>query len=346
MINIKKSDARISAWGMQGDVKTIYWASLPELPRRSKPLNLVPATIIARFYDGTEANVTAYCTFDPVNGSIVPATATNVTVTAYYVAKSGKTLKASVTLPVVYPFGLRVITDSEYKPKENYFETSSPLWDEERMPFDKTTLSTYCLWARENSDDIVSATLIENPSYTISPILVDLFGHYYGITAKKNQKQDVSVYHNLQNSPSIESFDYAIEITATATVEGTEFTSGTTYVESIPIDYFVLKNLPTSYSQSGLSYIFEKSNIQFKYKNGTTATPKAGLSDLFLYFSYVEPTAINVRDSLTINFVDGLEGVLYVARENPRALEARYEFTAYRYKCQNGYIDWTREDAD
>src|SRR5574344_1462144 len=146
MITINKDNARISAWGQTGDVTDIYWSQMPSAQKRSTALDLSSAVIYARFYDGSTADVTSYCTFSPQNGTMISSDAVNITITAYYAAKSGTTYQSPVTVPVVYPIGLRIVTDSDYILREQYYHKESPLYDANKVPLDKEKIKVYALY--------------------------------------------------------------------------------------------------------------------------------------------------------------------------------------------------------
>lgn len=347
MITIHDKDGRLSAWGKQAEAVSIEWTKAPDnFPESNKVIDLRGAVITAYYDDGSEQTVTPYCTFTPDEGWTVGATLTQVTITAFYVTRSGKTLSAPLTMAVVHPIGLRIITDPNYKPREQYFNPEDAQYDATTMPIDWRKFSTYILYARGESAEVVYAK--EGTGVTYS---ADFFNSYgggyddiYGIRGKPNRQENIQVYYNV-NVPTIVTYDYAFKITATATIDGVTYT-GETYIETIPIERFEY-NFPTTYDQS-VPYDTQtvtSDGIYFVWADGMRAKPTPGLSDMWIYFSSAEPTALNVTTSYDFYFQDDKEGSVWIARNRPYD-GYQYEYTKYNYKCEDGSISWTMEDEE
>ena len=341
MITIENTDGRLSAWGKYSDVKWIYWRKLPKnLPKTGGVLDLTGSIIEAEFDDGTTATVTEYCTFSPADGTSIPADATNINVTAFYPARNGKTYESPVELPIIHPYALQIVTDANYKPKKNIYNTSSPLFDSDLMPVNVQKFSTYCLYTSGTSPDIIYAEKVENPAYTYEGLITLNSGgiDYIALSADPRQIDDATVYHAV-GQPSVESFANALVIKATATVDGVSL-SATSYLETDPVDYFILRNEPHT---TGDHEINKANNISFHYASGAVETPVANFTDYALGFSLnQEPTIYNYFNSRTITFTDNTTGALYLSRDEWGV--PRFSFTKYNFTCSSGLITWQREE--
>lgn len=345
MITIHDKDGRLSAWGKQAEAVSIEWTKAPDnLPESNKVIDLRGAIITAYYDDGSEQTVTPYCTFTPDEGWTVGATLTQVTITAFYVTRSGKTLSAPLTMAVVHPIGLRIVTKQDYIPREQYFNEDDPLFDSTTMPIDFRKFSAYLLYARGDSVEPIYATEITGVSY-LADTYSSTGGGYndvYGIRAKPDRMEDVEVYYDV-NEPTTVTLECPCRVTARVTVEGVEYT-GETYIETIPIERFEY-NFPTTYDQSVPhdTQTVTSDGIYFVWADGMRAKPTPGLSDMWIYFSSAVPTALNVTTSYNFHFKDDKEGSIWIARSRPYD-GYRYEYTKYNYKCEDGSISWIMEE--
>jgi len=96
-ITVNSGDARLSVFGYQPEIDHIYWKKGPRihtfLHGFHDYLDLSDIEIMAVYADGSEADVTEWCTFDPPEGTEIPDAVT-LPVTAFYTAKSGTTVSA------------------------------------------------------------------------------------------------------------------------------------------------------------------------------------------------------------------------------------------------------------
>lgn len=96
-ITVKSGDARLSVFGYQPEIDHIYWKKGPRIhhymPGHPDYLDLSDIEIMAVYADGTETDVTEWCTFDPPAGTPIPEAST-LPVTAIYTAKSGSVVRA------------------------------------------------------------------------------------------------------------------------------------------------------------------------------------------------------------------------------------------------------------
>ena len=398
MIQINEKDGRLSAWGSQGDAKEIRWTKTPIIfPESDEDLDLTGAEITCYYTNGTTMDVTQFCTFIPGQGSHIQPDEKYITVTAYYVAKSGKVLSAAITLPVVHPIWIRIVTAQDYIPVEQYYCADSDKFIADQMPLDKRKFGTYAYYVSGDVNDIVEGFYYEGGFYSdpdhqwaiqgqSRKIYFDIateynyvwngeefirvatavytkqvepqyssntynnigggYGWVYGIRGHENQKENVTVYHKLFE-PSIESFEYAVELTASIRLSGVNFTA-TTYIESIPIEYLYYIGFPTTTGEATIT----KDRIQFFYLRGGPNdgpflyTPVPGLEDMWLYFSKNPPSVFNVHDSLTIDFQNGMEGSIWLVRSSPETSGPRFESSQFDYKCTGGHITWTMHEEE
>ena len=343
MIQIELADGRLSAWGKQSDVKRIYWESFPtNLPRGNSPLDLTGSVIKAVFDDGTTANVTIYCTFSPSDGTTVPAGASYIKVTAFYIARNGKTYQAPAQIPVIHPVDLQIVIDENYTPYENYFEQTPGLFNPEKMPLDKSKFKTWILYGKGDDNEPIYAEELLNPTYTHEGILLTSGGGYnscYYITANPNPKTDVTIYHDI-NAPSEESFTNAVGIQTSATIDGVSLTAEKAYFEAIPIDYFSLDTPP---SEAG-PFSFTSDKIVFHFADGTAVKAVHNLTDAFIVFSTQPPAWNTVLSSIDKNFTEGSSGSVWLARRKAPNMVSDFESTKYNYSVSDGVVTWTKED--
>lgn len=343
MVKINESDGRLSAWGKQADAVSIAWTSPPDkFPEANRTIDLRGARITAYFDDGTEETVTPYCTFTPDGGWLVDPTRTYVSIRAAYVAKSGKTLVASIGLAVVHPIGLRIVSDPDYIPREQYFNEDDPLFDSLTMPIDFRKFSAYLLYASGDSTEPIYVEEITGVSYW-----ADTFNSWgggynnvYGIRAKPDRMENIEVYYDV-NNPTTVTLECPCRVTARVTVEGVEYTDET-YIETIPIVKFEY-NFPTAYTQPSDTKELTDDGVYFVWGDGLRAKPTPGLSDMWVFFSIQEPTAVNTFHTVTIYPSDGGSGNIWIARERPYD-GPRFESTKYHFTCSDGTISW--EEAE
>ena len=343
MITIHDKDGRLSAWGKQADAVRIEWTKPPDnFPESNRTIDLRGAVITAYYDDGSEQTVTPYCTFSPDDGWLVQPTLTQVTITAFYVTRSGKTLTAPLTMAVVHPIGLRIVTNPNYKPREQYFNPEDAQYDATTMPIDWRKFDSYILYARVESAEIVYTKEAIGVTYT-----ADFFNSWgggyndiYGIRGAPNRQENIQVYYNV-NIPTTVTYDYAFKINASVTIDGVTYT-GETYIETIPIVKFEY-NFPTEYTQPSETKELTSDGVFFVWGDGMRAKPTPGLSDMWVYFSLSEPTAVNTFHAVNIYPSDGSNGNIWIARERPYD-GPRFESTKYHYTCSDGTISW--EEAE
>lgn len=99
-IHLKERDARLIVFGYSAVVSEIKWLAAPPGPFYvGDTFSTDGATIIAYYKDGTTADVTAYCTFDPAGGEKLSSDG-EVPVTATYMDKTGKSYSADTEISV------------------------------------------------------------------------------------------------------------------------------------------------------------------------------------------------------------------------------------------------------
>lgn len=355
MIQVPVGQSQLSGWGHYAEPTVLFINKVPNPFMAGQTINL-SATKSAggtelHFSDGTvlkyEESGNLVPALEgvrvwsvPAEGTIVPNGLDYVTVYASYKTKHNKTLNAvPVKVPILRPVAIRIVTDPSHRPVENYYCADSPLYDSATMPIDTSKFKTYALYAKSGSSEIVYSAQIQ-PEYSYDRIgsIGGGYGWVYGVRGQANKKENVTVYHSLM-SPSIESFDYALEITATARINGISLTDKT-YIETVPIEYFSYP-FPLETGRA----VFANNKIRFYYLNGLLNTPVPGLSDMWLYFSLAAPTVFNTQHSLTINFTNGSSGSIWISRESPKS-GPRFEATRYDYICADGRISWSRYKED
>ena len=350
MLKINETDGRLSAWGKQADAVSIAWTRPPDkFPEANRTIDLRGARITAYFDDGTEETVTPYCTFTPDGGWIVDPSRTYVSIRAAYVAKSGKTLVASIGLAVVHPIGLRIVSDPDYIPREQYFNEDDPLFNPVTMPIDFRKFSAYILYASGDSTEPVYVEEATGVTWGADTHSSDGggYGHVVGITGYSNRQEDIEVYYDVNEATTV-TFDYACKVTAKVTIEGVDYT-GETYIETIPIIMFECSNFPTFYDTSEPYEIksVTKDEIYFVWADGVIARPTPGLSDMWIYYCGVEPVSTDVQTYYDFYLKNGETGSVWIARNSPGTeWSYPYEYTKYNYECEDGSVSWTREDEE
>lgn len=354
MLHIDNSGGRLSAWGVAANIKYIMWRQPPDnLPVRGYGLDLKGAKIYGTFDDGTERDITDYCTFFPSQGTPIWEDDA-IVVTAYYTAKAGKKLSTDLRLPICVP-EVRVVVDADYQPRENYYNVDSPLFDPDTMPLDKSKWRFYCLWKRENEEGeevVVKVTPIYDDDlyYYWTYGVMYLYGGQYadyrevrGISAERHTFTDVENYHSIF-TPTIESFERPVLVHAQATV-GNDMTktSNFGYFEALPIKLTYV-DLPTEFVDEVPTH-FTKDNIRFSWGDSELETPIAGLNDMWLGVNLGVPVrGSSVTDELDYTFENGDVGDFCPARRGPGAWiegEPLYRYTRYHYVCANNKIEWT-----
>lgn len=110
-ITVNSGDARLSVFGYQPEIDHIYWAKGPRIhhymPGHPDYLDLSDIEIRAVYADGTEADVTEWCTFDPPAGTPIPDNST-LPVTAFYTAKIGTTVSADDGVTCAATYNVRI----------------------------------------------------------------------------------------------------------------------------------------------------------------------------------------------------------------------------------------------
>lgn len=357
MIQINNGNGRVSAWGMASDVKFIRWVRPPDLlPQVGSRLDLTGAAIYGVFEDGTEQEITEHCSFQPSQHAYIP-NEKFITVTAYYVSKSGKTHSADISLPVCYPAELR-LTVNGTPLYENYLYTESPDFDPDTMPLRKGTFKPYCVWKRINprTEEEVTIRIApvpeENMFYIYNPEQngSDVFRTYGGddevtwvISSVENPKQDVTNWHE-PFTPTVESFERPLVIRAQAHI-GVVNLSATAYIETRPIKLTYV-NLPTTFAD-GVPTRLTKDNIRFSWGGSTPVAPVTGLNDMWIGIALAgsEPP-IGYYDEVIYTFENGEEHDLYAVRRNPAYYwggpsDEPNEYTRYHGVCENNRITWT-----
>jgi hypothetical protein len=111
-ISINSGDARLSVFGYQPEIDHIYWKKAPRihtyLSGMTDYLDLSDVEIRAVYADGTESDVTQFCTFDPPAGTTIPDAPT-IPVTATYESKNEVLCQAVCNVYIARCTGIRII---------------------------------------------------------------------------------------------------------------------------------------------------------------------------------------------------------------------------------------------
>lgn len=363
MIQINKDNGRLSAWGVAASTVSIRWRKQPtNLPVFQHPLDLRGLQIYADFSDGTSEDITEFCSFTPSQGTPV-YDEQYVNVTASYVEKSGKTITADTSLPVCYPAELRLVVSGDVL-YENYFDTTSPLFDPDTMPLKKGIVKPYCVWKRidprtEQEVIIRISPVPEEDMYYYyaskdgsSVFQFREFGSdkkYWAISSVEKPLEDVEVWHN-PFTPTIESFERPLVIRADASTPG-DILEATAYIETVPIK-LTYADLPTELERpvppvTGPPYAhFSKDNIRFSWGDySDPVVPVAGLNDMWIY---VGGSTTSGWDEMNVAFEDdGDEGGFYALRRNPAhhwggPSDEPCEYTGYIGKRVGDKLEWRK----
>lgn len=351
MIQIDNNCSRLSAWGTQGNVIRIGWYKPPrKMPTPGAPIDYSGAVIRARFEDGTIEDITEFCGFLPIEGSEAPY-AGSITATAFYNAKSGETFMATIKLPICYPAELRLVVGNDIILKERYYNVDSELYDADTMPLNKDSYRLWCIWKQLNiqtGEEVV---------VRITPVNKNeaewFYGrgwrNYYGdgyrlvqaITGADNVLTDVENYHTIF-TPTVESFERALEIYAEAVIAGTRLYSNRGMFEETRLKLRYV-NFPTTFVDDA-PVRFTNKNIRFSWDGVELVEPVEGLDDMWLGVAFGSPSVGPLQEFVYGYFHDGDEGDFYPMRHSPRRSlpdEPYNEHGHYHYKCTGNEIEWT-----